>query len=207
MTRHGGFTVTELMITVAVIAALATIAAPSLRDLTRNARMTSLANDFMTDLSVARSEAIKRGVRTAICTSSNGTSCTNTGWNQGWIVFTDDIALGASGKVDAKDVILKVAPTIYGANETPPTLITDVNTPAASPGGKYVGFRPSGVTTPGGTGAGSTIEFHMCDSRTTDVVGAGAASLKGRLVTVTGTGRASVVRCTCPSSTSCVPPP
>ena len=63
--RHGGFTIVELMITIVLIAILTTIAAPSLRDLVMNGRMTSLANDFMTDLSVARSEAVKRGVRTA----------------------------------------------------------------------------------------------------------------------------------------------
>lgn len=202
--RHAGFTVIELMITVAVIAVLATIAAPSMRDLVKNARMTALANDLMTDLNVARSEAVKRGVRTAICTSNNGTSCTNTEWRYGWIVFTDSVDGTDYGSVNGTDAILKTAPKIDGADEDVPTRITAPAAPAG-PAGQYVGFRPSGVVTPGG--GGPNIEFHMCDSRNLSVSGvsAGEASGKGRRVTLTGTGRAHAVRCTCASATVCNP--
>src|SRR5688500_1581634 len=64
--RPVGFTLVELMITLVLIAILATIAAPSVRDVIRNARMTSAANDYLTDLSIARAEAVKRGVPTAL---------------------------------------------------------------------------------------------------------------------------------------------
>ena len=200
ISRHAGFTIIELMITVALIAVLATIAAPSLRDLVKNARMTSLANDLMTDLSVARAEAVKRGVRTTICTSSDGASCTATEWNQGWIVFAESDTTGSFGTVDGGDVILKVAPKTDDAD----TLITSINHLGPAPG-KYLSFRPSGMTTPGGTGATSTIEFYMCDSRSTDKVGAAAASNKGRHLTVSGTGRAIAARCTCSVATLCAP--
>jgi type IV fimbrial biogenesis protein FimT len=206
ISRHGGFTIVELMITVALIAILATIAAPSLRDLIKNARMTSLANNLMTDLSIARSEAVKRGVRTTMCTSTNGTSCTTTGgasgWGQGWIIFAESDTTGSFGTVDGNDVILKVAPKIDGASETPPTLVTSVN--ALSAPTTHVEFRPSGVTTPGG-GGGAVVDFYMCDSRTTASVGAAAATDKGRHITISGGGRANANRCTCPTSASCVP--
>ena len=89
ISRPAGFTVLELMMVVTVMAVLAVIAAPSLRDTIMNARMTSAANDLLTDLAIARAEAVKRGRPTAICTSNDGASCTGTGWSQGWILFSD----------------------------------------------------------------------------------------------------------------------
>jgi len=208
--RHSGFTVLELMMTVGLIAVLMMIAAPSLRDLIKNSRITSQANDLMTDLAIARAEAVKRGVRTAICTSSDGLTCTATPWNQGWIIFTDHgpDKGGTYGAVDSAipapdtDTVLKIARAIDGANENPANTITTINA-SVNAGAMYVGFRPSGVVTPGG--AGAETEFLLCDSRTTDKVGASAASNKGRHIRVAGTGRAYSIRCTCATITTCAP--
>ena len=196
ISRRTGFTVIELMITVAIVAILATIAAPSLRDLTQNARMTSLANDLMTDLSVARGEAVKRGVSVTICSSNNGTSCTASEWRYGWIVFAETNLGGTEGSVDSGEgPPLKVASKINGADEDPPSLIINPN--------PYVTFRPTGVTTPGGGGV--TNNFLLCDSRRTDTVSAAAALNRGRHITVIPSGRAQVTRCTCANITTCTP--
>jgi type IV fimbrial biogenesis protein FimT len=186
--------VIELMITVAIIAILMMVSAPSLRDVIRNARMTSLANDLMTDLSLARGEAVKRGVRISMCTSNTGTACTNTEWRHGWIIFAEADTTGTQGKVDTNDVILKVSPKINGADETPPTLVTSANNLVET--GSYVNFRPSGVTTPGGA-LTPAIHFYVCDARKTGLVSASEALNKGRHITVLGTGRAQASRCTC----------
>jgi prepilin-type N-terminal cleavage/methylation domain-containing protein len=201
--RPAGFTLIELVMVVAMIAVLSVIAAPSLRDVIRNARMTSLANDLLTDLSIARAEAVKRGAPTAICTSNNGTSCTATAWSAGWIVFSDSgpDKGGLLGKVDSglaapdTDIVIKVAPVIDGAIDNPPSTIVSTNH-SVQGGAMWVGFRPSGVVTAGG--AGPTITFNLCDARTIANVGNGAAFEKGRQVTVSSTGRAFVQRFTCP---------
>ena len=207
ISRRAGFTVIELMITVAIIAILSTIAAPSMRDVIKNSRMTSLANDLMSDLSVARGEAVNRGVRTTVCTSSDGAQCTATEWRFGWIVLAEVDTGGTQGVVDLKDVIVKKSPKINGADETPPNRITTTNHTSAA-GVQYVGFRPSGVTTPGGGDpTTTTIHFYLCDSRSADTPGVSAAEAlnKGRHITVTGTGRAQVNRCTCSTGLVCAP--
>ncbi len=198
--RPAGFTLIELMITLALLAILATIAAPSVRDSIRNARMTSAANDFLTDLSIARAEAVKRGVPTAICTSSNGTSCTGTTWNQGWIIFTDsENGPGNYGSMNGTDTVLKQAPAIEGANDVPPNTITSSANISTNAGAQWIGFRPSGVSKAGGDfGGGLEITFTLCDARTIALTNAGAAANRGRQVRVSGTGRAYIAQWTCP---------
>lgn len=185
--RHPGFTVIEVLMAIALMAVLMMIAAPSVRDLTMNARITGQANDLMTDLAMTRSEAVKRNVRTAICTSSSGTGCTSSNWNQGWLVFLDT---DGDGVLASANDIIKPVPAIEGGNT-----LTSTGHSTNGAGARFVPFRSSGVTTPGGGGA---VRFDLCDTRTSANVGAAAAENKGRRIWVSGTGRAYVERYTCP---------
>lgn len=94
-TKHAGFTLIELMVTVAVLAILVSIAAPSFERLLATNRMTAQANQVLLAMQVARTEALKRRRPVAICSSNNGTSCGGN-WGQGWIVVTDNNGLGDS---------------------------------------------------------------------------------------------------------------
>lgn len=83
-----GFTLLELMVTLAVLAILVGIAAPSLGDATLAGKLAASANDLVAGVAMGRSEAIKRNAVTSLCVSSNGTSCGSGGWEQGWIVIS-----------------------------------------------------------------------------------------------------------------------
>ncbi|WP_295444273.1 GspH/FimT family protein [uncultured Thiodictyon sp.] len=82
-----GFTLIELMVTVAVMVVLVIVATPALNDATLGNRLTSYASRLMAGAYLARGEAIKRNALITLCASSNGTGCaTSGGWEQGWIV-------------------------------------------------------------------------------------------------------------------------
>lgn len=92
MERQRGFTLVELMITLVVLAIVIGLAAPSMLDLIRSNRIETASNELVSAFNYARVEAVKRGQRVSACPSTNGTSCSGTAWQNGWIVFVDGAA-------------------------------------------------------------------------------------------------------------------
>lgn len=90
MKKYTGFTLVELMITIAIISVLLVVGLPSLKTFMQGNQLVASTNELISAFHVARSEAIKRNNTVTICESTDGTSCTTTGnWNNGWIVFVD----------------------------------------------------------------------------------------------------------------------
>ena len=77
--RASGFTLIELMTAVAVLAILATVAAPNYRTFVINQRVRTASYDLMTALVFARSEAIKRNASVVVTQAAGG-------WTAGWTV-------------------------------------------------------------------------------------------------------------------------
>jgi type IV fimbrial biogenesis protein FimT len=84
-----GFTLVELAITVVVLSVLMAIAAPLFTGMSNGNRLTSNANELVTAMQIARSEAVRRNVPTFFCQSTNGTSCSNVSPWRGWLVYAD----------------------------------------------------------------------------------------------------------------------
>lgn len=88
MKTNTGFTLIELMMTLAIAAIVLTLGIPSFQETMRSNRLTTQANDLVTAINLARAEAVKRRSPVSVCASSNQTTCTGA-WNAGFIVVDD----------------------------------------------------------------------------------------------------------------------
>ncbi len=73
--KQAGFTLLELMLTVALLAVVMGFGLPNMQEFVRNSRMSSSANDIISDFNFARSEAVKRRVPITLCKSQDGAAC------------------------------------------------------------------------------------------------------------------------------------
>jgi len=85
-----GYTLIELLVAVAILVIMTTIAIPGMSAQIQNSRANAAVFKMFTTLSLARSESVKRGYRVGLCPSDDGISCKNTyQWQDGWILFAD----------------------------------------------------------------------------------------------------------------------
>jgi type IV fimbrial biogenesis protein FimT len=173
--RAKGFTLIELIITIVILAIVASFAIPSFQQTVLNNRLTAQINETSSLISYSRSEASKlsTGVVTA-CASTDSASCSgNAAWETGWVVFRDIDGDRAVETADG-DQLLKVRGALSGGN----TLrIVDLS----SDGGNWVQFASNGFPVSSATGnqAGT---FVLCDDR-------GASDARGVAVNVSGQTR------------------
>lgn len=92
--RNSGFTLVELMITVAIFAIVAAIAAPAMQRMVTAGRLNGATEELVTALQLARSEAVRRNSAVTICSSDDGATCSGSGdWSR-WIVTGADNTAG-----------------------------------------------------------------------------------------------------------------
>ena len=82
MNRMKGFTLVELMVTVAIAAILLAIAMPSLESISNNNALKSTTRDLVSTINTARSQSLS--TRTNVLVESAGG-----GWNNGWSITYD----------------------------------------------------------------------------------------------------------------------
>ncbi len=167
MNKQAGFTLTELLITVTVIGVLAALATPLFEDFIRNERLTAKANEMLSTLYYARTEAVKRNRRVTVCKSENPgaaePTCNTTatpGWESGWIVFVDgSAAVAGNGTREAGELLLRANEALGNDLELEPL--------AASPTiSGYVSFTPRGTARQAGVGGvAQQGVFRLCDGR------------------------------------------
>ncbi len=111
--RQFGVTLIELMVALAVVAILAAVGIPSLRQFHDRAAINAQYETLNSALRRARSEAMARGELVTVCALDGNSLATGTpdclasgkAWHDGWLVFIDR---GERGEVDESDRVVSV---------------------------------------------------------------------------------------------------
>lgn len=112
MKKYVGFTLIELMVTLAVAIILLAVGIPMFSQMQANSRTTAQTNGLVSAITLARAEAVGKRVPAAICAKGNSVptnfTCGGAGdWANGWEVFLDEG--GVEGAYDAgTDTIIRV---------------------------------------------------------------------------------------------------
>jgi type IV fimbrial biogenesis protein FimT len=188
--RSHGFTLMELMVTLAIAAAVIGIGVPSYREFSRNSRMVSVANDILGGVLTARTEAIKRQLpkgAISICPSSDpeasSPSCmADTARNfNGWVVFVDT---DNDCDIDTSEEIIRIGRRV-DLGDSPQQHV------ASYSNGACFSFAPTGFQNTTKRAAATRVVF--CDERgNTKQPGMNLSVARG--LEVTTTGRARITR-------------
>jgi type IV fimbrial biogenesis protein FimT len=196
-----GFTLWELLMTLLVAGILIGIGVPNMMELQRNSAMTAAANQLVTGLLLARTEAVKRQVPVGVCLSANPTAanpvCSPNGvldaTNLGFVVWVDEnnnFVNGSHVLTDATDGNGVIDPG------------EDILMQEAAPGGTMLVSTNCGNVSYGANGFTRTAAalcnppagraFLFCDDRGRRLAAGSLSS--ARVVTVDRPGRGQVIQ-------------
>lgn len=171
-----GFTLQEMLVALCISGSLAGGSVGMWRAVQQNA-VTAAANELVSHLALARSEAVRRNVRVTICPTADQKDCLKPDkdyafWHQGWLLYAD---ANGNGKPDAGEIVRLQTAASHG--------IVIRSSRARS----RVTYQPLGMS------GGSTITLAVCAERNPALA---------RYVVVSNTGRARVAQTTT-SSVKC----
>lgn len=147
-----GFTVTELLVTVAISSIVLGLAIPSFRSLIADNRMVSMGNSVRTAALIARSTAVSLNRKITFCAGQADGGCHGDWSRQQWLVFDDR---DRDGAVDADE-------TVHLSQDLPAA--GGVSVSSNGPFNNRVVFTPSGMAVTS-TGAFAAGRLRFCVER------------------------------------------
>lgn len=143
-TKHG-FTLIEILITIAIAAILLSIVVPSFTSLIESSKARTTRDSLISSIYAAKQQAQSERVNVYLCSSSDGASCdATTSWGTDWLVYEDN---DSSGGLNNDDIII-----INGSSKT--SLIKSIE--------NQIKFTP--------TGHSSANTFKVCSNTDNSVV-------------------------------------
>ncbi|HEX7682345.1 MAG TPA: GspH/FimT family pseudopilin [Trinickia sp.] len=128
--RHGrGFSLVEMLVVTALVACSAMAAAPVLSAWHARDRVDAAARALLAGLTLARGEAIARGVRVVVCPALDGTRCLRKGracaagafdWSCGWAVVPATRLPGQALRTYRRNAGISIVATPAHVEFTPP---------------------------------------------------------------------------------------
>lgn len=158
--RHEGFTLVELVATVAVLAVVLALALPSFRTLREQQAALAGLHGLTVALAQARMAAIQRGRPVTVCPSADGLNCrSDLVWEDGWLVYADPGRLPQPA----------TAADILWAEQRPPGAVAI----RGSIGRHRVRYQPTGFS------GGNNASLRLC-SRDGRLLGSVVVNIAGR---------------------------
>ncbi|MET3931163.1 GspH/FimT family pseudopilin [Lysobacter soli] len=99
-----GFTLIELMITIAVLAIGSALAYPAFTSVIKSNRIATSTNGLLAAFNLARTEAIRSNRGGGVCPSTSGAQCDGADWNVGYLAYTD---MDSSGTFTTGDTAIR----------------------------------------------------------------------------------------------------
>lgn len=169
-----GFTLVELMVTLAIITIIAVIATPSFMNLVRSNRLASSANEMVALLQTARTAAVSNRASGSVCPSTDGANCAASLGNRWIALMTKN---GAS--------------TVLRETTLHPSITVKASANLAGGSNRFT-FTPIGFSAVGTKASGT---LGLCVKNLTGNNGIDVSASAGRVSTVR---RAATAACTGP---------
>jgi type IV fimbrial biogenesis protein FimT len=179
-TRRSGFTLVELMVSIAVLAILAAIALPNFRSMIRRGGVSTQVNALYSDLQYARSEAITTRSFVSLCPRSTSAvpgekACgsASTQFDHGWLAYASSTS-GAAYDTGRPESLLQLRESV-----------PSISVRASASGVLTLNARGEVV---GGVGR----QFLVCAKANSGMaIGESTRSVPGKKVVITASGRVS----------------
>ena len=156
MRKETGFTLIELMVTIALMALFAVFAIPAMNGFVEKQRVNSTLNNYANALTFARNEAIRQNVPVVVCGAQissagqlSGCAPDASSWSEGVFLFGDvnkDYAYSATGSDPDTNIRVVQSPNPSGGT-------AKVNVKSASTTNTALSSNPVFVFLPNGQGA------------------------------------------------------